>query len=140
MTIDGRLYPTVEHRYQASKAIGHEQHEHVRTAKTPLLAPRRGRKVTIKPDFFHHKHNIMIMREAIYEKFNQNDHLARKLLATGDAVLVEKRTWKRKTKQWRREHNFLGTTLMAVRDRIRAEKGAELLQGADPDEQGGSSN
>jgi hypothetical protein len=86
----GKIWPSVEHAYQAQKAIDPTNQERIRTAKTPAQAKKYGRVLRLKDDWESTKDQIMI--DLIRIKFIDPD-LARKLLATGDAVLIEGNTW-----------------------------------------------
>ena len=46
-----RLYPSVEHFYQAGKAPTAALHEFVRTAETPGIAKQRGRDIKQREDW-----------------------------------------------------------------------------------------
>ena len=57
--INGKLWPTVEHAYQAAKTLNPLEQEAVRCCTTPGKAKRMGRKVTLRADFDAHKQRIM---------------------------------------------------------------------------------
>lgn len=86
--IDG--YPTVEHAFQALKADNSEDMEYIRTRPTPGEAKRAGRKVKMKAGW--NDIRLSVMRALVFKKF-ENEALKQKLLATGDAELIEGNTW-----------------------------------------------
>ena len=119
--IEGKVYPTTEHAYQAFKTLNEEEHEKVRLAATPGKAKRLGRKITLREDWEDVKDEVMY--HVNWLKF-LNPELRMKLLETGDQELVEGNDWgdtywgvcKGKGK------NRLGEILMEIRHRIRNPK------------------
>lgn len=88
---DGLAYITNEHYYQAQKTLQPTERTLVRVAGTPGRAKRVGREVTLR--LYWDTIKINVMRRALTLKFTQHDDLREKLLATGDAWLVEKNNW-----------------------------------------------
>lgn len=86
---DGVVYPTVEHAYQAAKT--HPSQRDPFRHGTPGQAKRLGRQVTLRADWEQVK--IAVMRELIQKKFLPHTVLADKLIATGNAELIEGNTW-----------------------------------------------
>lgn len=82
---------TVEHYFAAAKTEDPEERAKVLGAKSPGLAKRLGRSVTLRPDWDDVK--IETMYRLVHMKFTHNDVLAEKLLATGDEELIEGNTW-----------------------------------------------
>lgn len=102
--LDGELWPTVEHFYQAQKSDDLAYREAIRTAvaagiakrlAAPPLAPRKisaqswFRKQGTEPRADWRDVKLGFMRRADMAKFTQHPELATMLLATGDAELVE---------------------------------------------------
>lgn len=87
----GRIWPTVEHAYQASKTLDLFEQEAIRLTSEAGAAKRLGRGVTLRPDWFEVR--LAIMAELVSCKFDQHPDLKAKLLATGDAQLVEGNRW-----------------------------------------------
>ncbi|MBE9014261.1 NADAR family protein [Pseudanabaenaceae cyanobacterium LEGE 13415] len=87
--IHGKTWATSEHYFQAQKFPGTPHEEEIRQAKSPREAAEMGRDRSrpLRPDWEAVKDDVM--REALYAKFTQHADLKEKLLATGDAVLVE---------------------------------------------------
>lgn len=117
--LDGVVYQTVEHAYQAAKIVDLANRECIRSAPTPGVAKRRGQKVTIRPDWEFIK--ISVMRYLLYQKFESPD-MKRQLLDTGDTYLQEGNVWG--DNYWgiyeRRGYNVLGKLLMEVRVSLRS--------------------
>jgi ribA/ribD-fused uncharacterized protein len=123
---DGRMYPTVEHAYQAAKSEDPQVRRVFEVLPSPRLAKQRGRAVRLRRDWDTVK--VGIMRTLLERKFAPDSEMASKLLRTGSAELVEGNYWHdnfwgacdcmkclRTPKQ-----NVLGTLLMEVRDTLRA--------------------
>ena len=120
VTYECVVYPTVEHAFQAAKALTPTERLPVLMAKTPGIAKRLGRKVALRPGWDAMR--IDVMRQLLREKFRPECVLAEKLLATGDAELVEGNTWG--------DHfwgvcrgsgeNWLGRLLMDIRTELAA--------------------
>lgn len=90
-TYNGYLFRTSEHFYQANKfEPGSEAFEMIVRQNSPMIAARVGRKksLPLRPDWNEVK--VEIMRAALFLKFSTNKDLADKLIATGDAEIVEK--------------------------------------------------
>lgn len=80
----------VEHHYQAAKATSDEDRKWILSAATPGEAKRRGRKIKVRPDWDDVK--VKVMNDLLHIKFIDPD-LRNKLIATGDAELIEGNTW-----------------------------------------------
>lgn len=116
--LDGVSYPSVEHAYQAAKTISLSERIHVKTAPTPNIAKRRGRRVTLRDNWEKIKDDIMY--ELIRQKFMQHPELSSKLLQTRGRELVEGNWWN--DTYWGvcngQGRNQLGKTLMRVREEL----------------------
>lgn len=116
----GKIYPSVEHAYQAAKTLDLALREKMRLCKTAAGVKKMGRKLVIREDWESIK--ISVMEELVTRKF-QNTELRAKLLATGDAELIEGNWWK--DFFWGVcngvGENNLGKILMRIRDKIRKE-------------------
>ena len=93
VAVDGREAPTVEHAFQAAKTRVPEEQELVLAAPTPAGAKQRGRKVRLRPDW--NTARLEVMEGLLRQKFAPGAELARRLLATGDALLEEGNTPRR---------------------------------------------
>jgi ribA/ribD-fused uncharacterized protein len=90
MVIDDITYPTVEHYFQAMKTLDIEKRKEIAAAPTPGKAKRMGRQVQLRADWENIRYNVMTY--AIRRKF-EDSILREKLLATGNAELIEGTTW-----------------------------------------------
>lgn len=122
VTLDGFRYRSAEHAYQAAKATTRNQALLVAAAFTPGEAKRRGRSVTVRPDWEQVKDAIML--QIVRAKFSQNQDLKEQLLATDDLPLEEGNYWG--DRYWGvcpagsgDGKNRLGEILMQVRDELR---------------------
>ena len=118
--IDGKWYGTNEHWYQASKAESEADHERVRLAPTAAVAKKIGRSIKIRSDWDQIKDGVM--RRGLSAKFAVPE-LRERLLATGDAELIELNTWHDEI--WGidiktgKGENRLGKMLMQIREEIK---------------------
>jgi len=119
--LDGVLYPTVEHAYQASKFDDTAHAQAILDAETPRAAKKLGqtRDVPLRPDWDARKQTLML--HWVAAKFCLADgalELTQRLLATGQRVLVEDSPtdsyWGMGTDGTGANH--LGRILMAVRE------------------------
>lgn len=81
---------TVEHAYQAAKTLSEREKYLIYNCGTPGQAKRMGSKLTIRPDWDKIKFDVM--RELVSIKF-ESKFLSKKLLATGDANIIEGNYW-----------------------------------------------
>ena len=90
--LDGLLWPTSEHYFQALKFEGTPHVEEIRAADKPMTAARMGRERSrpLRPDWEQVKDDVM--RRALRAKFEQHPALRQILLDTGKAELVEQTT------------------------------------------------
>ena len=87
---EGLIYPSTEHAYQAAKSLNKKAREAIRDASTPNRAKKMGQKVTLRKDWEMVK--LQVMYDLLLKKFAHDD-LKAKLLATGQAELVEGNWW-----------------------------------------------
>jgi hypothetical protein len=121
--LQGKVWPTSEHYFQAQKFAGTEHEEAVRLAKSPMIAARMGRsrQRPLRGDWETVKDAIMW--EALRAKFEQHAALKSMLLETGDAELIEHTTH---DSYWGdggngQGRNRLGQLLMELRKQLRTE-------------------
>jgi len=119
--VDGKVWPTSEHYFQAQKFAGTEFEEEIRLVKSPMIAARMGRARSkpLRADWELVKDKVM--RRAVLAKFTRHEDLRETLLATGDAMLVEHT---RNDSYWGdggdgRGRNMLGQILVSVREELR---------------------
>lgn len=120
ITLQGVVWPTAEHYFQAQKFAGTAHAETIRQAPSPLIAARMGRSRArpLRPDWDAVKEQIML--DALRAKFTQHPDLGARLCATGDALLIEHRA---RDAYWGdggdgHGRNRLGALLMQVRDEL----------------------
>lgn len=123
VALKGEVWKTSEHYFQAQKFAGTSFEKDVRECDKPSHAAKMGRdrSLPIRKDWEHVRDDIM--REVVYAKFTQHDHLKRILLSTGDEKLIEHTE---NDNYWAdggdgSGKNMLGIILMEVRERIRKE-------------------
>ncbi|MBS0196796.1 MAG: NADAR family protein [Planctomycetes bacterium] len=87
--IDGRIWPTNEHYYQAQKFTDPQYAQEIFAARSATKAARLGqrRPDLVRPDWATLKEIVML--RALRAKFSQHAELALRLTATGHARLVE---------------------------------------------------
>lgn len=120
LIVDGRLWPSVEHAYQAAKTTDLVDQEEIRKALTQGKAKRLGQDVLLRSDWEQNKLEVMYLLLKL--KF-ADPILRRWLLNTGDAILEEGNIWG--DTYWGICHgqgsNWLGVLLMLVRGEIRGD-------------------
>jgi hypothetical protein len=122
----GRCYRTAEHAFHAHKSIFVADREAIAACKTPAQAKAVGRSVRLRGNWEAGKYQVM--QRVVSEKFAQHPELAKQLVATGNALLVEGNTWGDTT--WGvcadQGQNWLGKILMQVREEIKARGSSKL--------------
>ena len=119
--VDGKQYKTVEHAYQAHKTLDESTRELIRNAGTPNDAKRLGHSIQVRDDWDSVK--LDLMRQFIKKKF-ESPFLATKLIATGDAELINENRWNDRFLGVCRGAglNWLGRVLMEVRTELLKEQ------------------
>jgi len=119
--LDGKLWPTSEHYFQAQKFAGTSSEEEIRRAQGPMRAATMGRNRhrPLRPDWDAVKDDIM--RRAVRRKFETHSDIRTILLATGDEEIVENAP---RDYYWGcgadgTGNNVLGKILMDVREELR---------------------
>ena len=121
--IDGDIYQTNEHAFQALKTDDSAERQKVRDAKTPTSAKSLGKRVTLRQDWDTLR--FQVMEREVQVKFSDPE-LAEMLRATGGRELIEPNTWRDTTwgcvvgkdELWK-GRNELGKILMRVRAELR---------------------
>lgn len=87
--LDGILWATTEHYFQAQKYIGTERYLKIAYAVTPKLAAELGRdrSLPIRSDWEQVKDAVM--KKAIIAKMQQHPEVQKKLMETGDEEIIE---------------------------------------------------
>ncbi len=116
--LDGHIWKTSEHYFQAMKFEGTEHYDLINQAKTPMVAAKMGRDRTrpLRKDWEEVKDHIMY--KALKAKFDNDEELRKILLSTGDAILIEHT---RNDSYWAdggdgTGKNMLGILLMKLRE------------------------
>jgi len=117
---DGLEYGSSEHLFQSLKTTNDKDKEFVRTAASPKISKKNGRKIFIRMDWESVK--IDAMRLALYLKFYHNPELLEKLIKTGNQYLEETNWWN--DTFWGvyyktgKGENWLGRLLMELRSNL----------------------
>lgn len=116
-----KIWPTSEHYFQAQKFLVPQIQEKIRQIVSPMDAALEGRnrQNPLRPDWKEIKDEVML--QALRMKFNQHPEIAKGLLATGDAILIEHT---QNDAYWAdggdgSGKNKLGLLLMHVRDELK---------------------
>jgi ribA/ribD-fused uncharacterized protein len=122
INLDGRVWPTTEHYFQARKFQDEEHQEAIRSEPSPMVAAKMGRDRSrpIRGDWESVKESLM--RDALVAKIAQHAEVRRLLLATGEARLVEHTS---NDSYWAdggdgNGRNRLGELLMELREQFRS--------------------
>jgi ribA/ribD-fused uncharacterized protein len=115
---------TLEHKYQAAKCTNPNEMRAILDAPHPTIAKRLGRRCRSRTDWEIVKKKVML--GLLRKKFAPGTDLAERLLATGDARLIEGNWWHDEfwgvcscSKHGLGE-NWLGRLLMQVRRELSA--------------------
>lgn len=126
---EGRVYPSLEHAYQAAKTFDEDIRTEISQLKgKPGKAKKIGNKIKLREDWDVIK--VDIMRRLVMEKFTNDPEMEKKLLETENRELVEGNTWH--DNYWGRcycskcqlklSRNMLGHILMETRELLQKEK------------------
>lgn len=88
---DARMYPSVEHAYQAAKTVDQDMRDQVWRCATPQAAKRMGKQLELRPDWEDVK--LHIMRMLLERKFLNDRDMRGRLLATGSEQLLHLAPW-----------------------------------------------
>lgn len=119
VTFENVTYANNEAAFQAQKTLDLEKRKEFARLK-PSEAKSKGRALKLRRDWNDVKTNIML--KIVRAKFEQNPDIAKKLIETGDKVLIEGNDWGDRI--WGAVdgvgENRLGEILMTVRSELRA--------------------
>jgi ribA/ribD-fused uncharacterized protein len=125
ITYDGIKYPTTENAYQAAKTLDTNERQTIANLDKPVDAKRAGKKVTLRSGWDGIKDGIML--DVLKVKFATYPDLAKKLIDTKDAILVEGNLWHDTyfgvcycDKCMGVGENKLGELLMEVREQLKS--------------------
>lgn len=114
--LDGVVFPTVEHAYQAAKTLDPSTRTRIRACFSPGMAKRVGQTAPLRPDWEELK--LDVMRDLLVQKFSLNAERWALLKATKPRQIVEANWWGDtfwgvfRGRGW----NHLGRLLMEIRD------------------------
>src|SRR3990167_3507034 len=116
--MDSEIWPTVEHAYQACKTNDPVVRGKILMTTKPGAAKHLGNRIQLRPDWEDIK--LDVMRVLVGRKFEDHE-LARRLIATWEALLVEGNYWG--DTFWGMCNgvgtNHLGVILMGIREQLR---------------------
>ena len=126
--LEGEIYPTSEHAYQAGKARKEEVREWLMASPSPSLLAMAAHGLyqwDIVPGWS--KNKFERMKNVLRAKFTQHDDIASILLSTGDLELIETARVDNSTNRlWGEVNgkgkNMLGNLLMEIRDELKDKK------------------
>lgn len=134
---EGITYETVEHAYQERKTLDASRRKIIREASSAFEAATLGRsKDTIVQEGWLDGKKGEVMFELVRAKFTQNPELAKKLLQTEDAILIEGNYWHdnyfgmcncKNCHEGEQPQNILGEILILVRAILRQKNRSEKL-------------
>ncbi len=122
ITIDGKVWPTTEHYYQAMKFEFPTIQEKIRILPEPRDAFNYARRNSTEVRQDWKSVNLQFMIHAVREKFKQSNILKKLLLDTGNRILVEDAKGNDSFFGAGADYtgsNHLGQILMQVRDELR---------------------
>lgn len=124
IVVDGELYPSVEHAFQACKTDDPDLKKKIRDAASPREAKKLGRSAILVQDWDQKRTDVMA--SLVKQKFTEHLDLKIKLLLTGKKELVQGNT--KKDHFWGQDQdgigeNNLGKILMSIREQIRTAEG-----------------
>ena len=121
--LDGAIWPSVEHYFQAMKFTDPVQQANIREAKNPRQARKTGRSrlKKIRGDWKTTKQAFMT--RAIYTKCRSYPEIAKQLIDSHPNQIIENSQYDYfwGCGQDRRGQNYYGKILMAVRDKLMSE-------------------
>ena len=86
IVIDNKLWPTVEHYFQAMKTVDLSLQEDIRKSNGPKEAKKLGRKVPLRSDWEEIRYSVML--KALRVKFSDEPYRSL-LIDTGDSIIYE---------------------------------------------------
>lgn len=120
---EGLMYKNNEGAFQSAKVLDMERRKQF-CELDPSTAKKKGRNVKLRNDWEKVKDGIM--EEIVRDKFTRNEDLRKKLLETGNAILIEGNTWS--DRYWGvcrdKGKNKLGKILMKIREELRNDTSA----------------
>ena len=123
VAFEGKLYPSVEHAYQAAKSLDPSVREIIRKSKSSSEAKKLGQSIGVRADWTAVR--LSLMKTLLREKF-ENPFLRFRLKNTQSSKLIHEN---RNDRFWGTVNgegeNWLGRLIEEVRDEIFTEDSAE---------------
>ena len=123
VVLEGKVYSTTEHAYQAAKTTSASEREKIRWMDKPGEVKKISRHIKLREDWEEIK--LLIMEDLNSQKFSK-EPLKSKLLATGNKELIEGNWWHDNfwgscfcDKCRFQGRNELGKILMKIRGKIK---------------------
>lgn len=91
VSLDGEVYPSTEHAYQAAKSLDPTYRQAIRNTESPGKVKRMSRKAVLRSDWDNIK--LSVMQDLTWQKYSRNSDLRAALLSTGDAYIEETNSW-----------------------------------------------
>jgi len=132
---DGEMYSSVERAFQAAKTDDKEKREEIKNASSLRDARKLGRNFTLSPSWKDDR--LVVMKDLLKSKFNDNLVLKFKLLLTENAELIQggmingDQFWG--VDEFGVGENHLGRLLMEVRNSITEDVDTPLTAEAAPE-------
>ena len=124
ISLDGRMWPTTEHYFQAQKYIGTPRYDQIANAESPRIAADLGRDrgLPLRADWEQVKDDSM--RKCVREKVLQHPQIKDLLMNTGEEEIVEDSPidWYWGCGKDGTGKNMLGKILMEVREELKNQK------------------
>ena len=119
VVFEGNVYASSEHAYQAAKATNSKDRAMFREGIKAGQAKRLGKKIKLRSDWESVK--LSIMESIVRDKFTRHSDLKERLIATGDAELVEGNNFGDTVwgKVDGKGQNLLGRILMKIREELK---------------------
>lgn len=118
----GIQFHHVEGAYVAAKTLDLKLRQEIADIVEPGKVKRLGRSIELRPDWETEK--LPIMEALLRRKFERGSEMAAKLLATGEALLIEGNWWG--DVFWGvcrgKGENHLGKLLMKIREELQCEE------------------
>jgi N-glycosidase YbiA len=121
ISIEGIIYPTVEHAFHALKFDDKTISEEIRNAESPLKALNLGKKYKPQRKSNWNEIKLDIMYQLLKAKVMQHEDVKESLLATGDEEIIEENL---ENDFWGNGKdgngaNNMGKILMRIRDELK---------------------
>lgn len=90
LQFNGITFPTVEHAFQAAKAVDPDERDYIASLESPVEARKAGKSVKLRDNWDEIKYGAMYL--LVKKKF-EDRNLRRRLTLTRQAYLIEGNSW-----------------------------------------------